>query len=272
MTSAEFDPLAGAALRARQRVLRMVHSAGAGHPGGSLSCIDLLAVVMLQAGRFGPGKEPADWLVLGKGHAVPALYALLAELGVLSEEELLTYRQPGSRLQGHPDRRRLPAVQVTTGHLGQGLSVGVGLALAEQMSGSARHVFVVLGDADLQAGQTWEAAMAAHQFALSGLTLLIDANGLTQHGPVDRVMRIDPLDQRLAAFGWTTHDVDGHDRGSVRQAVDASMRAAGPAAVICRTTKGKGVGFMEDDPLWHSRGLSDDELAAAMVSLSERVP
>jgi transketolase len=261
------DPLADTARCARMRVLRMIHAAGAGHPGGSLSCLDALTVIMCDVGRFALDQEPRDWLVLGKGHAVPALYALLVELGGLDEQELSTYRQLGSRLQGHPDRRKLPEVQISTGHLGQGLSIGVGLALGEQLSPQGRHTYVLLGDGDLHEGQTWEALMAASHLRLTGLTLVIDANGLTQHGPVEQVMGVEPLAPRLRSFGWAAVEVDGHDHAALRRVLTDARAADVPTVVVSRTVKGKGVSFMEGVPEWHSRGLSDEELARALAEL-----
>lgn len=251
----------------RERILTMIHDAEAGHPGGSLSVIDTLALIMLSQGRFGPDAAEQDWVVLAKGHAVPALYAVLVELGYLEEAELASYRKLGSRLQGHPDRRKTPGVQVSSGHLGQGVSVAVGIALGEQRHASGRHTWVIAGEGDLHEGQTWEALMAASHHKVGGLTLVIDANGLTQHGPVATIMGIEPVMDKLTAFGWSAREVDGHDVAALDAALTAARAETGPAAVVARTVKGHGVSFMEGVREWHSQGLSDDELTRALADV-----
>ena len=259
--------LAGRAPVLRTRILRAIASGPSGHPGGSLSVVDILATVMLGWGRFAPTHDPRDWLVLAKGHAAPALYAVLVELGHLDEKELATYRRLGSRLQGHPDHRKLPVVGVTTGHLGQGLSIAVGLALGLRRRTAQSQTYAVLGDGDLHEGQTWEAAMAASHFQLSNLTVLVDLNRLTQHGPVPSIMNHEPIAAKWRAFGWWVTEVDGHDHAAVLQALRLRAMENKPAAILCRTVKGKGVWFMEDDPLWHSGQLSEQELAQALASI-----
>jgi transketolase len=256
--------------RLEKRILDAVLAAGAGHPGGSLSAVGILGEILLDQGRFRPEDLVQDWFVLAKGHAAPALYSVLVELGWFDEPELATYKHLGSRLQGHPDRRKLPGVQVTTGHLGQGLSVAVGLALAERRAGSDRHVWAVLGDGDLHEGQTWEALMSASHYGLGNLTAVVDANGLSQHGTVSSVMSTEPVAERLRAFGWTVAEVDGHDPASVSTALAEARAADGPAAIVARTVKGHGVSFMEGDPLWHSRALDAEEHAAALAEIDAR--
>jgi transketolase len=248
----------------RQRILRMIHAADAGHPGGSLSVIDLLQTLMVGWGRFRPHQPDLDWLVLAKGHVTPAYYTALVELGYLQEEELLTYRQFGTRLQGHPDRRKLPAVQVTTGHLGQGLSIGVGIALGEKLKSSDRNVYVVLGDGDLHEGQTWEAAMAASHYQIDNLVALADLNRLTQHGPVEEVMDVAPLADKWTSFGWAVRSLDGHDYSAILEGLAWTSGVRCPAILLCHTVKGKGVSFMEGDPLWHSCHLSTADLERAL--------
>jgi len=242
----------------RYRILKMIHYAGSGHPGGSLSVIDLLATIMLAWGQFGPHARLKDWLVLGKGHASPAYYTILCELGYLDEEELYTYRQAGSRLQGHPDRRKLPAVQVTTGHLGQGLSIAAGIAFGEKMNQRESKVYVVLGDGDLHEGQTWEAAMAASHYKLDNLVCLLDWNRLSQHGPIEKIMEVEPLEEKWRAFGWNTMIIDGHDYEEIIRGLQIACESEKPFILLCQTIKGKGVSFMENDPLWHSRDLPFD--------------
>ncbi len=253
----------------RGRILRMIHDAQAGHPGGSLSVIDLLAVIMLDKGRFTGDPDLRDWLVLAKGHAVPALYAMLVELGDLEESELASYRHLGSRLQGHPDRRKTPGVQVSTGHLGQGLSVALGIAMGERRRDSGRHVWAVAGEGDLHEGQSWEALMAAPHHGIGDLTVVVDANGLTQHGPVGRIMGLEPLVGKLESFGWATVEVDGHDPVAFGAALDEVRADPRPGAVVARTVKGHGVSFMENVREWHSRGLDEDELRRALDEIGE---
>lgn len=257
--------------RLDRRILNMVHAAGAGHPGGSLSSVGLLAEIMLNQGRFRPADPANDWLVLAKGHAAPALYAVLAELEWFEESELATFKHHGSRLQGHPDRRKAPGVQVTTGHLGQGLSIGLGLALAEKLRGTDLHTWVILGEGDLHEGQTWEAIMAASHHGATNLTAVVDANGLSQHGPASQIMNIEPLAERFAAFGWDVHDIDGLDPEETQKALTrAKENTSAPSVVIARTIKGYGISFMEGDPLWHSRELSKAELDAALAEIDRR--
>ncbi len=265
--SLSVEAVAGRLPALRGRILRMIHDANAGHPGGSLSVIDTLAVIMLKQGRFEPDQEVHDWLVLAKGHAVPALYSVLVELGYLEESELASYRHLGSRLQGHPDRRKTPGIQVSSGHLGQGLSVAVGIALGELRHASGRHTWVVAGEGDLHEGQTWEALMSAAHHKVGGLTLVVDRNGLTQHGRVEQVMGLEPLAAKLSAFGWAVQEVDGHNVRALDEALTAARDESGPAAVIARTVKGHGVSFMEGVRDWHSRGITDQELALALAEV-----
>lgn len=257
--------------RLEQRILRMIRAAGAGHPGGSLSSVGILAEILLSQGRFAPGADDHDWFVLAKGHAAPALYANLVELGYFDDDELDTFKHLGARLQGHPDRRKAPGVQVTTGHLGQGLSIALGLAIAEQLERSDRHVWAVLGEGDLHEGQTWEAAMAAAHYEVSGLTAILDANGLTQHGAVERIMTIEPVAQKFAAFGWDVRELaDGHDPEAVADALSGSRAQTRPTLVIARTVKGHHVSFMENDPMWHSREMGEDDYRRAVAEIEER--
>lgn len=253
--------------RLRARILKMVNAAGAGHPGGSLSVIDLLTALMVGWGHFAPNLQTKDWLVLGKGHAVPALYSILIELGYLKEKELYTYRHMGTKLQGHPDCRKLPVVQVSTGHLGQGLSTGVGIALGEKLNSSEKRVYVVIGDGDQNEGQTWEAIQTAAHFDLKNLYVLVDSNGLTQHGPATLIMNIEPSRPKWDAFGWWTDEIDGHDHKAILNSLEEASKQDKPKVIICRTVKGKGVSFMEDDPLWHSRDLPDDLLEKALTEI-----
>ena len=251
----------------RGRILKMVNAAGSGHPGGSLSAVDIVSSIMVGWGKFHPTNEEQDWFVLGKGHAVPALYSVLIELGYFPEEELFTYRHFGSRLQGHPDRNKLPYVQVNTGHLGQGLSIGVGLALAEKMSGSGRKVYVLLGNGDMNEGQTWEAIQSAAKFDLSNLVVFIDNNHLTQHGVAQEIMDVYPLKPKFIDHKWWARDINGHNYEEILAGLQAASSQDRPAALVCQTIKGKGVSFMENQPKWHSCDLPDDLLEKALIEL-----
>jgi transketolase len=251
----------------RGRILRMINAAGAGHPGGSLSAIDIIQSVMVGWGQFDPTQSLRDWFVLGKGHAVPALYSVLVELGYLPEDELMTYRNLGSRLQGHPDRNKLQAIQVNTGHLGQGLSIGVGIALAEHLRNSRKNVFVLLGNGDLNEGQTWEAIQSAAKYKLSNLIVLIDDNRLTQHGLADEIMSVSPLLPKFLDHQWWGKEINGHHYLEILDSLQEASSQSSPAVIICNTVKGKGVSFMENVPKWHSTDLPDNLLEQALVEL-----
>lgn len=253
----------------RGRILKMINAARAGHPGGSLSAVDIISTIMVGWGNFHPTVENKDWFVLGKGHAVPALYSVLVELEYIPEEELLTYRHFGSRLQGHPDRNKLPHIQVNTGHLGQGLSIGVGLAFAEKMSGSGKNVYVLLGNGDMNEGQTWEAIQAAAKFDLSNLYVFIDDNKLTQHGIAEEIMNVYPLKPKFEDHDWWSINIDGHECREILSGLQAASQQVRPSAIICRTIKGKGISFMENKPKWHSCDLPDDLLEKALNELGE---
>jgi transketolase len=253
----------------RGRILKMVNAAGSGHPGGSLSVIDLLSTLMMGWGHFAPNSNRKDWLILGKGHAVPALYSILIELNYIEEEELFTYRKFGSRLQGHPDRNKLPHIQINTGHLGQGLSIGVGIALAEKLSKSDKKVYVMLGNGDLNEGQTWEAIQSAAKFDLSNLIVFIDDNRLTQHGVAEDVMDVYPLKPKFEDHKWWAQNIDGHNFEEILTGLQAASTQDRPVALICQTIKGKGVSFMENKAKWHSCNLPDDLLKKALNELKE---
>lgn len=253
--------------RLRVRILKMINAAGAGHPGGSLSVIDLLAATMIGWGHFAPNHPQKDWLVLGKGHAVPALYSILVELGYLDEKEIYSYRHLGTRLQGHPDWRKLAFVQVSTGHLGQGLSTGAGIAFGEKYKKSDKRVFVVIGDGDQNEGQTWEAIQTCAHYNLDNIYVLIDSNGLTQHGLSTRIMNVEPIRPKWESFGWWVDEIDGHDYTAILNSLISAMTKDKPKVIICRTIKGKGVSFMENNALWHSCDLPDDLLEKALMEI-----
>jgi transketolase len=251
----------------------MVQRAGLGHPGGDLSCADILTALYFSALQFDP-KDPADPLrdrfIMSKGHCTGALYATLAARGLLPAAELESYMQPLSRLNGHPDRNKVPWVEANTGPLGHGLSVGVGCALAAKMSDAAWRTFVLTGDGELQEGSNWEAAMAAAQFKLENLVVIVDRNRLQQGDFTENTIRMDPLAGRWSAFGWAVREIDGHSYEQLLQAfADLPLRTSQPACIIANTIKGKGVSYIENQPEWHHRIPTHAELETAVAELGK---
>ncbi len=263
--------------RMRRDIIEMLGASGSGHPGGSLSATDIMAT-LFYAGVLGmdpadPENPDRDRFILSKGHAAPALYALLVQLGYLPHDEILTLRQVDSRLQGHPDRHACPGVEVCTGSLGQGLSVGAGMALGfkldAQRDGSAlKRVFVLLGDGELQEGENWEAAMFAGNQALDNLTAIVDLNNLQIDGRVTDVNSIEPVADKFRAFGWEVIATDGHDVARLRAALEQAVATEGrPTCIVATTVKGKGVSFMEDQCSWHGSAPSAEQTAAALAEI-----
>lgn len=258
----------------RVDIVKMIAEAGSGHPGGSLSCIDILTALyfggVMAYDPADPKRADRDRFVLAKGHAAPALYATLAHAGFFPREELMTLRKLGSRLQGHPDSSLCPGVEVSTGSLGQGLSIAAGMAAGLRLDGSASRVFALLGDGECQEGQVWEAAMfAAHQ-KLGRLVAIIDNNELQIDGCIHDVCDPGDLGAKFAAFGWDVREVDGHDIGALIEALSAAKATDGtaPIAVIAHTVKGKGVSFMENQAGWHGKAPSREELDTALADLA----
>lgn len=280
MNEASFDAAHVAAKAARMRadIVEMIAEAGSGHPGGSLSAADIVAVLyfggILRHDPAAPGDPERDRFVLSKGHAAPVLYAALAEAGYFGREHLATLRKLGSMLQGHPDSKKTPGVEVSTGSLGQGLSIACGLALGLRGGDLVGHddddrtVFVLLGDGELQEGQVWEAAMFAAHHGLDNVVAIVDDNGLQIDGACSDVMCLGEIAEKFAAFGWRTSACDGHDVVAVRQALaEAKAHRGSPAVVVCRTVKGKGVSFMEGNAGWHGKAPSAEETATALAEL-----
>lgn len=265
------------ALRSRCRafrieILEMLTEAGSGHPGGSLSAIDLIATLFAHHLRHDP-KNPSwadrDRFVMSKGHGVPALYVTLAEHGYFERELLSTLRKLGSPLQGHPVVGTVGGIEACTGSLGQGLSVAQGMALAAKLDRKDFRVFCMMGDGEIQEGQVWEAAMSASKFALDNLVGILDYNKGQIDGFVKDVMPIEPLADKWRAFGWLVRGIDGHDYGQILDAYAwASLREGKPKMIIAETVKGKGVSFMEHQAKWHGAAPSRDELAKATAELS----
>ncbi|MGD0777311.1 MAG: transketolase [Candidatus Solibacter sp.] len=255
----------------RRQSLRMVHRAGAGHPGGDLSSADILAALYFDVLRIDPGRpgDPLrDRFILSKGHCSAALYATLAMAGFFPQDELASFMQPGSRLSGHPHRAELPGIEASTGPLGHGLPIAAGAALAAKIDGAAWRTFVLTGDGELQEGSNWEALMAAAHYQLDNLTLIIDRNGIQQGGRTERILRLEPLADKLRAFGWRVREVDGHDFTQLLEAFRATPFEPGwPSCIIAHTTKGKGVSFIEDRAEWHHHVPTSAELDAALAEL-----
>lgn len=258
----------------RTDIIEMLHEAGSGHPGGSLSCTDIMTALyfggVLDHDPENPSKEDRDRFIMAKGHAAPALYATLAEAGYLPVEELKTLRKIGSRLQGHPDSNLCPGVEVSTGSLGQGLSITAGLAAGLRLKGLSSRVFALMGDGECEEGQVWEAAtFAAHQ-KLGNLIGIVDLNGLQIDGKVDDVCASGTLAGKFEAFGWEVHEVDGHDVDALVSLL-ADLKASDdsrPKAVIAHTVKGKGVSFMEDQAGWHGKAPNDEETQRALAEIA----
>jgi len=257
----------------RRQSLRMVHRARLGHPGGDLSAADILVTLYFGALRIDPERplDPhRDRFVMSKGHCSGALYATLAMRGFFPREELATYMEPLSRLNGHPNRTELPGVEANTGPLGHGLPIAVGAALAARMDDAPWRTFVLTGDGELQEGSNWEAIMAAAHYRLDNLVLIIDRNGLQQGARTEDTIGMEPLAERLRAFGWSVREVNGHDCNALLEAFAAvPFEARRPSCLIARTTKGKGVSFIEDRAEWHHHVPSDAQLAAALRELGE---
>jgi transketolase len=271
MTPAAATSIAERARHIRQTCLRMVHAARMGHPGGDLSAADILATLyfrVLSVDPANPSDPARDRFILSKGHASAVLYATLAEAGFFPARWLATYMQPLSALNGHPDRNKVPGVEANTGPLGHGLPIAVGAALAGKLSGATFRTFVLTGDGELQEGSNWEAAMAASQFALDRLTVIVDRNGLQQGDFTERTMSLEPLADRWRAFGWAVVDVDGHDIPSLVATFERlPLASPRPTCVIARTHKGRGVSFIEDRVDWHHRVPTDAELELALAEL-----
>ena len=269
------DP-AALARTIRRTSLQMVHAARLGHPGGDLSAADILAVLFSSVLRVDPANPHwpgRDRFILSKGHCSAALYATLALRGFFPRAWLADYMKPLSPLNGHPDRNKVPGVEANTGPLGHGLPIGVGAAKAAKITRASWRTFVLTGDGELQEGSNWEAAMAAAQFQLDNLTVIVDRNGLQQGDATERTMRLEPLADRWRAFGWAVREVDGHDHEALLHAFRAApFEARRPNCLIAHTHKGRGVSFIEDRVEWHHRVPTDAELAAALAELGEDAP
>jgi transketolase len=255
--------------------LEAVYSASSGHPGGSLSIAEILAYLYFAEMNIDPGNphwEDRDRLVLSKGHTAPGLYAALAERGYFPKEDLKTFRQIDSYLQGHPDMKGTPGVDMTTGSLGLGFSASCGMALSSKISGKNFRVFAILGDGEVEEGQVWEAAMFAAHYQLDHLCIFVDFNGLQIDGPVAEVIGPAPIDTKFAAFGWNVISINGHDLNQIEAAVNAAKECTGkPTAIICSTIKGNGVSFMENNVKWHGSAPNKEQYEQAVAEIKASV-
>jgi transketolase len=256
----------------RNHVLKMIFEAESGHPGGSLSCVEIITALYFYAMGYrvdNPKWAGRDRFILSKGHATPVLYAALAEAGFFSPNVLGTLRKTGSMLQGHSDIR-VPGVEVSSGSLGQGLSIANGIGLSAKMKMEKFRIFVLLGDGECDEGQIWEAAMLSSHYKLDNVTAIIDRNGLQTDGPTEKIMSLEPIAEKWAAFGWNVIEINGNQIGEVISAIDGAVRFRGkPTVIIAHTFKGKGVSFMEWINAFHGKSLTEEELNRALVELKE---
>jgi transketolase len=256
----------------RKSIIETINTAGSGHVGGSLSIVELLTVLYFSEMNMdvrNPGWEDRDRLVLSKGHASPALYSVLAERGFFPKEMLRTFRQIDSPLSGHVEMH-VPGVDMSTGSLGQGLSVAVGMALAAKAERKSYRVYCMIGDGELEEGQIWEAAMCAGHYRLNNLVAIVDNNGLQIDGPIREIMSSYPIDKKFEAFNWNVISIDGHDYGQIIEAFnEARLKKDCPTVIVAKTVKGKGVSYMENNVAWHGKAPNQDEYRIAMQELCQ---
>jgi Transketolase, N-terminal subunit len=267
----EINELEKTAAAIRVTIIKSIHAAGSGHPGGSLSAADIITALYFEIMNIDP-QDPKmkdrDKFVLSKGHANPAQYAALAERGYFPKEDVMTLRKLGSKFQGHPNMNYVPGIEMSTGSLGQGFSTTVGMALAYKMDKSTGRIYTMLGDGEMQEGIVWEAAMAAAHYGLDNLTAFVDWNGLQIDGRNDDVMKVAPIADKFTAFGWHVISINGHNMKQILAAADEAKHTKGqPTVIIAKTIKGKGVSFMEDQAGWHGKAPNDDECAQAIREL-----
>ncbi len=269
----EIEKLEASAKEVRRNILKMVHNAKSGHPGGSLSGADILTVLYEKCLNI-----PTNWdkdsdfdkrdrFIISKGHASPLLYAILAQHGIISKDELLTFRKMNSKLQGHPARGYLPGIETSTGSLGQGLSVGCGIAMGLKLDKNPAKVVVYMGDGELQEGSCWEAFMQAAHRNLDNLIAIVDRNKLQIDGCTENVMALGDVSEKIKAFGWNVIEIDGHNIEEIYSAVEKAKESDKPFAIIAKTIKGKGVSFMENQAGWHGKAPNDEQLELALKEL-----
>ena len=272
ITSQRAEELRELCRKFRVDVLTAIHGAQSGHPGGSLSVCEILTLLYqerMNVSAQRPDDPDRDRLVLSKGHAAPCYYAVLAELGFISRDEFKNFRQLHSILQGHPDCKKVPGVDASTGSLGQGCSIAVGMALGAKVQGKDTKVFTLLGDGECQEGQIWEALMSAAHYKLDNLTVIVDNNGLQIDGSNDEVMSLGDMPAKLRAFGFDLHEIDGHDLDAIEAALGAPVTPGRPKAILAHTVKGKGVSFMEGQVGWHGKAPNEEQRQQALKELED---
>lgn len=267
----DINELQKIAKEVRKDIVSMLTESGSGHPGGSLSAVEILTTLYfseMNINNEDPHNMDRDRFVLSKGHAAPVLYSVLAERGFFNKEELMGLRKLGSMLQGHPNMNYVPGVDMSTGSLGQGISTAVGMAIAGKLDNKEYRVYSVLGDGELQEGQVWEAAMAAAQYRLDNLTAFVDYNSLQIDGKIQDVMSPDPIDGKFKAFGWHVINIDGHDFEAIINAINEAKNTKGkPTMIVAKTIKGKGVSFMEDEAGWHGSTPNKEQCDQALKEI-----
>ena len=271
-TEKDVERLEEQAVQLRRDIVEMIHAAKAGHPGGSLSAVDMITALYFHVMRIDPQNprwEDRDRFVLSKGHACPALYAALARRGFFDPKHLTTLRQYHSILQGHPDMNKTPGIDISSGSLGNGLAHGVGMAMSGRLHHQDYMTYVMLGDGEVQEGMVWEAAMAAHHHDLGNLVAIVDCNGVQINGWVNDIMTVEPLADKWRAFGWKVVEVYGHNMKDLLTVLHTAKTMRHPTVILMRTVKGRGVSFMEDDCKWHGNSPSDEELVQAILEIGE---
>ena len=263
--------LNGIARNIRRDIVTMIHSSKSGHPGGSLSAVEILTALYFDEMNIDPRNpkmEDRDRFILSKGHAAPVLYSTLSEKGYFDKSELNSLRKIGAMLQGHPDMKGIPGIEMSTGSLGQGFSVACGMAMASKLDNAPWRVYALLGDGEIQEGIVWEAAMSAAHYKLDNLVAFLDFNGLQIDGEVEKVMNVGPVMDKFKSFGWNVIEIDGHDFDQIFAALDMAKETVGkPTMIIAKTVKGKGVSFMENNAGWHGTAPSDSDLEKALQEL-----
>ncbi len=274
MKITKVEALEEKANKIRQDIIQAIYYGKSGHPGGSLSCADILAVLYFNEMNINPQKPDdlsRDRFVLSKGHASAALYSALAEREYYSKDDLITFRHIDSPFQGHPDMNKVPGVDMTTGSLGQGLSVANGMALASKMDKMGYRVYCLLGDGEIEEGQIWEAAMTSAKYKLDNLCVIVDCNGLQLTGKTEDIknLGLEDIEYKFKSFGFHTKIIDGHNIEQIMDGFSEAEQTKGvPTAIIAKTIKGKGISFMENDPAWHGKALNDEEYKEALEELN----
>lgn len=273
LTNQEIEKLGLSALNVRRNIVKMIHSAKSGHPGGSLSGVDILTVLYNKSLNIplewdkSTDFEKRDRFILSKGHASPLLYSILAEYGIIKEDELSTFRKMGTNLQGHPSKGYIPGIETSTGSLGQGLSIGCGVAMGLKLDKNPANVVVYMGDGELQEGSCWEAFMQAGHRKLDNLIAIIDRNRLQIDGCTEDVMALGDVASKIKEFSWETIEIDGHNYQEIYDAIEKAKKSEKPFAIVANTIKGKGVSFMENQAGWHGKAPNDEQLMQALEEL-----